>query len=224
MEGDERVRHCAECSLNVYNFAEMTREEVSALIERREGRVCARLYRRADGTVLTRDCPTGLRALRRRASRAAAAVVAALFSLPAFAKESRIKVHGATVNVTLGHAAAMQAAVFNGVALMGNDRLPGVRVVLRDEATRREVKTVTNRNGAFKFESLSAGSYTVELTLPDLEPATIEHLELKSGVVTHANVVLRPMMEMGILLFEPEPVRHDPLTTTFTQSFIEKLP
>src|SRR5437763_488881 len=29
MAGDERVRHCTLCSLNVYNFAEMTRDEVS---------------------------------------------------------------------------------------------------------------------------------------------------------------------------------------------------
>ena len=39
MEGDERVRHCAVCNLNVYNFAEMTRDEVNALIARSEGRL-----------------------------------------------------------------------------------------------------------------------------------------------------------------------------------------
>src|SRR5229473_6883076 len=54
MAGDERVRHCTLCSLNVYNFAEMTCDEVRELLMRTEGRVCARLYRRADGTVLTR--------------------------------------------------------------------------------------------------------------------------------------------------------------------------
>lgn len=63
MAGDERVRHCTLCSLNVYNFAEMTRDEIRALLLRTEGRVCGRLYRRADGTLLTSDCPTGLRAL-----------------------------------------------------------------------------------------------------------------------------------------------------------------
>src|SRR5438270_5438445 len=85
MAGDERVRHCTLCSLNVYNFAEMTRDELRALLVRTEGRVCARLYRRADGTLLTRDCPAGLRALRRRASRVAPALVAALLTLPAWA-------------------------------------------------------------------------------------------------------------------------------------------
>src|SRR3954449_6188431 len=85
MAGDDRVRYCSLCSLNVYNFSQMTRDEVRELLLRSEGRVCGRLYRRADGTILTRDCPTGLRALRQRASRAAAAVVAALLSLPSLA-------------------------------------------------------------------------------------------------------------------------------------------
>src|SRR3954462_8438361 len=77
MAGDERVRHCTMCRLNVSNFAEMTRAEVRELLVRTAGRVCARLYRRAEGSVRTRDFPTGLRAGRQCAARAAAAVVAA---------------------------------------------------------------------------------------------------------------------------------------------------
>src|SRR5688572_18299741 len=64
MTGDDRSRFCSECRLSVYNIAAMTREEAEALIVEKEGRLCARIYRRADGTVLTRDCPVGLRAVR----------------------------------------------------------------------------------------------------------------------------------------------------------------
>lgn len=32
MTGDNRVRHCAECNLNVYNISEMTRSEAEDLI------------------------------------------------------------------------------------------------------------------------------------------------------------------------------------------------
>ena len=39
MVGDDRVRHCGECNLNVYNFSAMTRPEVEALLRKREGRV-----------------------------------------------------------------------------------------------------------------------------------------------------------------------------------------
>ncbi|MBJ6761877.1 hypothetical protein JGU66_13975 [Myxococcaceae bacterium JPH2] len=55
MQGDERVRHCAACRLDVYNVREMTTPEVEALLQP-GGRVCVRLYRRNDGTVVTGDC------------------------------------------------------------------------------------------------------------------------------------------------------------------------
>ena len=57
MEGDDRVRHCSRCRLNVYNLSAMTEAEALRLLAETEGRRCIRLYRRADGTVLTRDCP-----------------------------------------------------------------------------------------------------------------------------------------------------------------------
>ncbi|ATB49518.1 hypothetical protein MYMAC_005163 [Corallococcus macrosporus DSM 14697] len=55
MRGDARVRHCGACRLSVHNLAEMTTLEVEALLQQ-GGRVCARLYRRPDGTVVTGDC------------------------------------------------------------------------------------------------------------------------------------------------------------------------
>lgn len=56
MQGDSRVRHCGQCRKNVYQLAELTRNEAEALIMGAEGEVCVQLYRRADGTVVTRDC------------------------------------------------------------------------------------------------------------------------------------------------------------------------
>src|ERR1700722_4028446 len=66
MEGTDRVRFCDECRLTVYNLSEMTKAAAERLVARHEGndRLCVRFYRRADGTVLTRDCPRGLAALR----------------------------------------------------------------------------------------------------------------------------------------------------------------
>jgi hypothetical protein len=227
MEGDERMRHCAVCSLNVYNFAGMTRDEVRALLARSEGRVCGRLYRRADGTLLTRDCPTGLRALRRRASRAAAAVVAALLSLPAFALGTpRVKTRGSTVELTTEQTAAQQPAAFTGVAVWDGVPLPGVTVVLRDERSGREVTLVTDANGIFTFTSLSAGRYRVDLLLAGLKRATIKHLELQPSVVTHARVAMRPEAVETITVggAEVDPLAMNTISTTFTQSFIDKLP
>jgi hypothetical protein len=79
MAGDERVRFCGLCHKNVYNLSAMSREAAERLIEERQGQLCALLYRRTDGTVLTSDCPVGARAFASRMTRRIAASLAGLF-------------------------------------------------------------------------------------------------------------------------------------------------
>ena len=69
MAGNERVRYCPECKLHVYNFSELTGAEIEEIVASTEGRLCARLYERRDGTILTENCPVGLRPAVRRVSR-----------------------------------------------------------------------------------------------------------------------------------------------------------
>jgi hypothetical protein len=66
MKGDNRVRFCGRCEKNVYNLSAMSRTEAEALVGAKEGRMCVRLYQRTDGTVLTSDCPVGVRRARLR--------------------------------------------------------------------------------------------------------------------------------------------------------------
>lgn len=77
MTGDERVRHCARCNLNVYNLSEMSRTEAETLIATHEGRLCIGYYQRPDGTILTRNCPVGVMMIRRRLARLLGGVAAA---------------------------------------------------------------------------------------------------------------------------------------------------
>ncbi len=62
MQGDDQARFCKTCAKNVYNLSAMTRNEAEALIRAKEGHLCIRYYQRADGTILTQDCPVGLMA------------------------------------------------------------------------------------------------------------------------------------------------------------------
>jgi hypothetical protein len=87
MVGDERVRYCPECKLNVYNFSEMCDAEIERILSRRDRRLCARFYQRSDGTMLTRNCPVGFRAVVRRAATFAGAALATVLSVrPALAR------------------------------------------------------------------------------------------------------------------------------------------
>jgi hypothetical protein len=80
MFGNERVRFCQQCQLNVYNLSEMSKAEAERLIGQTEGRLCVRFYRRQDGSIITQNCPVGLRAIKRRLSRVATAAATSILS------------------------------------------------------------------------------------------------------------------------------------------------
>ena len=89
MAGNEKKRHCLECRKDVYNLSAMSSEEAQALLDDSRGRICVRFYRRNDGTILTQDCPVGLRAVRRRVVRVfSCAFTALMCSIPGFARPS----------------------------------------------------------------------------------------------------------------------------------------
>jgi len=79
MPGDDRVRFCGQCRQNVYNVEALSRREALDLIHSRQGRLCLRFYRRADGTVTTADCWTRLRQARRRGWLAFGAALVVVF-------------------------------------------------------------------------------------------------------------------------------------------------
>jgi hypothetical protein len=92
MSGDEQVRFCGKCEKNVYNISEMTRAEAEALVREKEGRLCVRMYQRADGTIITADCPVGVRRARLRAriwARVSGAAASAALALGLFSGRAR---------------------------------------------------------------------------------------------------------------------------------------
>jgi len=74
MAGDDRKRFCGDCKLHVYNLSGMTTYDAENLLRLSEGRLCVRYFERADGTVLTQECPVGWARVKRRLSMASAAV------------------------------------------------------------------------------------------------------------------------------------------------------
>ena len=55
MRGDDRRRFCSRCEKHVFNISEMSRDEAIELISG-DGPICARIFRRPDGTVVTNEC------------------------------------------------------------------------------------------------------------------------------------------------------------------------
>lgn len=93
MTGDEKARHCSQCKLDVLNAESMTDEEVTqAIMSLVAGkRVCMRIFRRADGTILTKDCPIGARKIKERLRTAAGWLAGGLSILLASAAAAQSK-------------------------------------------------------------------------------------------------------------------------------------
>jgi hypothetical protein len=81
MYGNDRMRFCADCKLNVYNLSGMTQQEAEDLVTNAEGRLCVRFYRRPDGTILTENCPVGWARVKQRARACTTAAFSLIMSL-----------------------------------------------------------------------------------------------------------------------------------------------
>ena len=80
MLGSGAVRYCRLCRQNVYDLSDMSRAEAEEIAFAEED-VCIRFYRRADGTVVTKDCAPTRVERARRASRRALGAVGTVFAL-----------------------------------------------------------------------------------------------------------------------------------------------
>jgi len=80
MTGDEAIRYCGECKLNIHNLSSLADEEVVALLDRKRAgeRICTYFYRRDDGTIATDNCPKRLKIFRRKLQVCAASMLLAL--------------------------------------------------------------------------------------------------------------------------------------------------
>lgn len=97
MIGDDRARFCALCKKNVYDLSVLSRTQAEALIREKEGNLCVQFYRRADGTVLTDNCPIGLRAIRNRFRWATVATAAAFVTIGVFVGMRSAKAAGVSI-------------------------------------------------------------------------------------------------------------------------------
>jgi len=233
MSGDDRVRFCDQCNLHVYNISAMTSEQAAALIAGAQGRVCARLYRRADGTILTRDCPVGLRALRRRISKRAGAVLAALLSLCsgvfAQTQSKRGKTCTPAISVKTTKAAdKTERGTLSGVVTDINGAvIVGAKVILINEGTGDKLKSFSTDDGTFKFSNLVAGMYSLEVDVEAFAISKLIHIKVNSDEVAQASIILLAKdkyVNIGVVVLDESPIYDGNGTTTINEKMVQSLP
>lgn len=230
MSGDERRRHCELCGLNVYNISGMTRGQAEELIANRAGRLCVRFYRRADGTVITKDCPVGLSAARKRVARIAGATLAAivgLFSVSYGQKEEEKFVDAS--NLTIKHIPnSPQGTEITGTLIDPNGAfIPGAKLVLAN-GNSEKVKGTSNTDGRYSFPGLAAGSYSLLVSLDGFETIRIRNISIGSNERLELNLEMKldgETVTVGIYADESMiDTTSSSVTTTITQRMIQRLP
>lgn len=203
MKGDDRVRFCELCQLHVYNFAQLSRKEANALVVGTEGRLCARLYRRADGTVITRDCPVGLQALRRRVARITGAVFATLMSMATVvagqnraANDSSCSnrgVVGRRLLESTGESGVLTGTIFEVNCAI----VPGAKISITNQKTRTSINTEANGDGQFSISGLLPGTYDILVAAPGFKQAQVNGITLALREVVALEVRLETAEAMG---------------------------
>ncbi len=136
MIGNDRQRFCGACELNVYNLSGMTREDAESMLATMEGRLCVRFYRRADGTVITKDCPVGWARVKNRSKVIATAFVSLIVSF--FSAVGLVSMFRSSANSPEVGAIAISSDTNRRIEparhepLMGNIAIQGTPVPQRD--------------------------------------------------------------------------------------------
>ncbi len=192
MVGDERIRHCAECNLNVYNLSAMTEREARQLLGGNSGkRMCLRLYRRADGTIITQDCPWGFRALRRRATRFAGAFFSAVLSI-SFAQAKPIPQQNSQPTE---EERKLQADLGVTVVDPQGAVLPNASITLNRSSDKPggkpQAKGVTDETGRVEFPSLAPGEYAITVEAKYFLTERQSKLQLSAGKSSNLVITMK---------------------------------
>jgi hypothetical protein len=193
MVGNDIVRFCRHCNLNVHNLSEMTRLEAMRLVLDSKGQLCARYIRRPDGKVQTTDLVLHqIQKVRRRASRLAAGAFTAALSLSSsVVAAAQTPVNAPAIDETNAVAVLKQGRikmVYTGsVTVTGTMKDPtgavvaGATVTLVNEQTGSERQTTTNDEGVYLLEGVDEGSFTLKINSPGFLTAEVNNLNLQAN-------------------------------------------
>lgn len=230
MTGDERIRHCHSCKMNIYNISEMTKTEVENLIGKREDRICIRLYKRADGTVLTKDCPVGFRAYQKRVARFAGAALTAilgLFSVSFGQRTDKNTIEASEIKIIKTENQNQKSILYGVVTDRSGAVIPNAEIKLLKKGEKKPTKTDSNSEGNYIFTSLKEGIYQLEIKCSGFKKLKIKNLKIGEKEKNMLDIVLKITGGVTVGIYADEPMidtTSSSVTTTITQKMIEKLP
>lgn len=170
MKGNDVVRFCEHCNLNVHDLSSMTRTKATKLVMKSKGRLCVRYIRQPDGVIQT--ATRQVYQISRRASRIAAGVFSATLSLSAtaYAQGGVIRPNEkekVVANETLAQKDEGKIPSLKGTITDPNGAvIAGATVKAINQKTKQEQTVTSNEEGYYEFYDLEEGEYAVQIFSP----------------------------------------------------------
>lgn len=191
MSGDNRIRRCHACNLNIYNFSEFSEAEIRELLASRKERLCGRLFQRHDGTVITQNCPVGLKKVVRRISRIAGAILSVV--LPS--------IGGAPAAIAQSYARTNVSS--SGLSVEITDPtgavIPGATVVLTEATRKQTIHATADKKGRVSLWVGLSGRYHLTVSAPYMRPF-VRDVDLRSGEVLSLRTGLLASGAVGVIV------------------------
>ncbi|MFL6211090.1 MAG: ankyrin repeat domain-containing protein [Pyrinomonadaceae bacterium] len=182
MRGNEHVRFCQHCNLNVHDLSAMTRPLAEKIVRRAHGRICVRYRRRPDDSLVTADPLVQIQASVRRASRLVAGAFSAALSLCATAAaQERTPSARADASCTIAQTQRTAQSEWKGAggygSVAGTITDPTGAVIVKATVTLTDERggtqtALTDDEGRFQFQAQPGGDYSLKIEAPGFASAS----------------------------------------------------
>jgi ankyrin repeat protein len=194
MLGNDQVRFCQHCQLDVQNLSMMSRNQVERLIARSNGRLCVRYVRDPQGRTLTLPVRQKLHHIGRRVSRIAAGAFTATLSITSAVAQnsatSRLR-EVSTDTVTQPLPFSTGFSINGKIADQNGAVISGATISVSNAELNLALFVSTGDTGEFTIDRLQPGFYDVRVEAPGFVAQESQRLYVGTGSQPRIDRTLR---------------------------------
>jgi hypothetical protein len=192
MRGNDQVRFCSQCNLNVHNLSAMTRKEARQLVAASGGKLCVRYYKKPGGRIQT-VASEQLHDIKRRVSKIAAGAFTAALSLSASVVAAQTPSQGDVSASNRAEASLLirelssekqddaTSSMAGTIVDAQGAYIPNARVTLTKDQGEQERRATTDKDGKFEFQYLETGLYNIKVEADGFAAQEITNMLVQSG-------------------------------------------